>query len=210
MEKTPHNLLAGTGATKFAHDNGIAPVDDEELITDSAREALDEFLHGGGNATSELNANTKKAYGTVGAVAVNSEGHVVCATSTGGITGKLPGRVGDSPLVGCGAYCEDGVGGCSATGHGESIARVTLCRHIISLMDAGLSASEATEKALSYMEQRVGGIGGAIALSKKGDIGYYWTSKRMAWAYVKGHELHSGIDKNDDFISELAPLHSSE
>ena len=101
-------------------------------------------------------------YGTVGAVAVDSFGRVACATSTGGMTGKLSGRVGDTPLVGSGGYCDDLVGGASATGHGESIARVCLCRHITGLMQSGSSPQRATEEALSYMRERTGDTAGAI------------------------------------------------
>jgi beta-aspartyl-peptidase (threonine type) len=117
------------------------------------------------------------------------------------MTGKMPGRVGDTPLVGCGGYCDDSIGACSATGHGETIARVCLCRHITGLMDNGLDPKTATEQALMYMKTRTGGTGGAITISNKGKVGIFFTSKRMAWAYAVKNEMHYGIEQNDDHVS---------
>lgn len=142
-------------------------------------------------------------YGTVGAVAIDRHGHLACATSTGGMTGKLPGRVGDTPLVGCGGYCDDSSGASSATGHGESIARVCLCYQIVGLMQSGVGPQDATEQAITKMNQKTGGDGGAITLSNKGEVGIYFNSKRMAWAYARKRELHYGIDRNEDEIENL-------
>lgn len=142
-------------------------------------------------------------HGTVGAVAIDRYGHLACATSTGGMTGKLPGRVGDTPLVGAGGYCDDAEGASSATGHGESIAKVCLCHHIIGLMQSGLDPKEATELALTNMKNRTGGTAGAITLSNKGQVGIHFNSKRMAWAYVRGGEVHSGINPDEDDIELL-------
>lgn len=152
-----------------------------------------------------LNCLSRKEakYGTVGAVAVDRFGRVACATSTGGMTGKLPGRVGDTPIVGSGGYCDDTVGGSSATGHGESIARVCLCRHITGLMQNGLSPQKATEEALSYMRDRTGDTAGAITLSKHGEVGIHFTSKRMAWAYGKQGKIYSGINPGDNYVHEI-------
>ena len=142
-------------------------------------------------------------HGTVGAVAVDRDGNVACATSTGGMTGKLPGRVGDTPLVGAGGYCDNRTGASSATGHGEAIARVCLCRHISGLIDSGIDPVKATEEALAYMKERTGETGGVITVSSIGDVGFYFTSNRMAWAYVKNDQVHYGINKNDHFSDNL-------
>lgn len=139
----------------------------------------------------------------MGAVAIDRYGKMACATSTGGMTGKLPGRVGDTPLVGCGGYCDDSSGASSATGHGESIARVCLCHHIIELMHSGLNPRYATEQALSRMNEKTGGDGGAITLSNKGEVGIHFNSKRMAWAYAKNGELHYGINPDEDKLENL-------
>jgi beta-aspartyl-peptidase (threonine type) len=97
----------------------------------------------------------------VGAVALDAKGSIAAATSTGGITGKRAGRVGDVPIVGSGAYADNLVGGASLTGYGESIMKVTLARLILSHVGDGLGPSEAAELTLRYMLERVGG-GGAV------------------------------------------------
>lgn len=201
MDTTPHIFLAGPGANDFAMEKGVPFVPDDELITDFARQALEDFIHGKGEATSELGKESK--HGTVGAVAIDRYGHMACATSTGGMTGKLPGRVGDTPLVGAGGYCDDASGACSATGHGESIARVCLCHHIIGLMQSGLGPKQATELALTNMHERTGGTAGAITLSNKGQVGIHFNSKRMAWAYAQNGEIHSGINPDEDEIESI-------
>ena len=142
-------------------------------------------------------------HGTVGAVGIDAKSQMACGTSTGGMTGKMPGRVGDTPIIGSGGYCDDLVGSCSATGHGESIAKVCLSRHITGLMQAGHDAQTATEMALSYMAQRTGETAGAITLSNKGQIGISFNSRRMAWAYIQNGKLHYGINPNDDFVEDL-------
>ena len=123
------------------------------------------------------------------------------------MTGKLPGRIGDTPLVGCGGYSDDTLGACSATGDGESIAKVCLCHRIVQLMDERQSGSIhpklATQQALAEMKERTGGTAGAITLSKDGRIGIDFNSRRMAWAYVRAGELHYGINQGDDYTEQV-------
>ncbi|XP_022091356.1 isoaspartyl peptidase/L-asparaginase-like isoform X1 [Acanthaster planci] len=125
MEKTEHILLVGDGANKFAKSVGMKEVPVATLVSDNAVKELEHFKKF--NKTVDGLFSTRD-HDTVGAVAVDSEGNVACATSTGGITAKMAGRVGDSPLIGSGAYCDSAAGSASATGHGESIAKVTLAR----------------------------------------------------------------------------------
>ena len=150
MEKTPHCLLAAKGATDFAHANGFAFVPTARLI---------------GHAASGPD------HGTVGAVALDIHGHIAAATSTGGTANKLPGRVGDSPLIGCGAIADDAVGGASATGHGESLMRIMMARSAAELMANGASASEAAQRSVEILARRTGGRGGLICLDAQGRIG---------------------------------------
>ena len=96
------------------------------------------------------------------------DGNVACATSTGGITGKRPGRVGDSPLVGSGGYADNMTGAVSTTGHGESITKLCLAHKIINYMENGETPAAATETALKMMYDRVGGSGGCVVLDKNG------------------------------------------
>jgi len=130
--------------------------------------------------------------GTVGAVAIDSEGNVAAATSTGGTPFKLPGRVGDSSLLGCGLYADNELGGVSATGHGESIMRVVLSKVVCEFLRSGLDAQKAAEKAIKVMERRVNGRGGVIVLDMKGNVGAFYNTPRMAWAYIK-EGMHSPV-----------------
>lgn len=163
MTATPHCLLVGEGATRFAHAQGFAPVTDAELIA---------------------GAISEPSQGTVGAVALDAHGHIATATSTGGIKNKLPGRVGDSPLIGCGASAEDGVGGASATGKGEGIMKVTLTRRVLEYLQGGLTAQAASDAAISDLADRVNGSGGIICLDAQGRIGLSHNTPHMARAWV--------------------------
>jgi len=134
---------------------------------------------------------------TVGAVAMDLNGKIAAATSTGGITGKRVGRVGDSPLIGSGAYCDDNVGGVSCTGHGESIMKICLAKHILFLVEKGIGAKSAVEQSLEFMNKRVKGAGGAICISATGEAAFHFTTERMAWAIVKDDILSWGLDPGE-------------
>ncbi|XP_022091357.1 isoaspartyl peptidase/L-asparaginase-like isoform X2 [Acanthaster planci] len=196
MEKTEHILLVGDGANKFAKSVGMKEVPVATLVSDNAVKELEHFKKF--NKTVDGLFSTRD-HDTVGAVAVDSEGNVACATSTGGITAKMAGRVGDSPLIGSGAYCDSAAGSASATGHGESIAKVTLARQVVYNMQNGASAQEAAEEALSYMSSRASGAGGTIAVDNMGNIGVAFTTARMPWAWARSGSLHYGINPGEDF-----------
>ncbi|XP_050404142.1 isoaspartyl peptidase/L-asparaginase isoform X2 [Patella vulgata] len=205
MEKTDHVLLVGEGANKFAGEMGVPHVSIDSLISDYAREEWERFSKS--EYKSAVNTMFKKrdvkeelvnsGHDTVGAVAVDAQGNVACGTSTGGITAKRPGRVGDTPLVGCGGYADNETGGVSTTGHGEGIIKVCLAKHITFLMDQGLTAQEASVKAVENMYKRVQSSGGVIVVSKDGDIGQYFTTDRMARAWVKDDQVYYGVDIHD-------------
>lgn len=197
MEKTPHVMLVGEGAKRFANEQGVPEVTIEKLVTEFAKACLERTQKTGVSGTTEL-----RDVGTVGAVAVDAEGHVAVATSTGGICGKLVGRVGDTPLPGCGGYADDSIGAVSTTGHGESIMRFCLAHTILTFMEQGKSTNEATLDGCKAMTDRVGNSAGAITVSNKGEIGIGFTSDRMAWAYQCRGKVYSGIDKDDQFCED--------
>ena len=130
---------------------------------------------------------------TVGAVALDTSSNIAAATSTGGITGKKIGRVGDSPVIGSGAFADNKIAGVSATGHGESILKVMLSRDIIEKIRFGRSAEEAAKLSLEEMKKRVNGNGGVIIITNTGEVAYHFTTEKMAWAYIKNDELQFGI-----------------
>ncbi|MBI4769866.1 MAG: isoaspartyl peptidase/L-asparaginase, partial [Chloroflexi bacterium] len=118
------------------------------------------------------------------------------ATSTGVTPGKLPGRVGDSPLVGCGAYADNLAGAASATGWGETLMKVVFSKTAVDLARSGLPAQAAAEAALSVLENRVGGLGGLILLDSEGRVGIAFNTPRMAraWATPQG-QIVAQVDR---------------
>jgi beta-aspartyl-peptidase (threonine type) len=202
MEKTRHTMLVGEGATRFAQQVGVQMVEkDEDMVSPMAVEewksfkargegALRGFFHGEG-------------HDTVGCIAIDQRGRIAVGSSTGGVPFKMPGRVGDSPLIGCGGFADEN-SGISTTGHGESIMRVVLAKEVASLIDSGLHPNEACKRALQTMKRKVNGLGGAISLDKAGRIGFAFTTPRMAYAFVEhGGKLVSGIDPAGPKTSKL-------
>ena len=171
MEKSPHVLLMGQGAERFARQHGLTLV--------SAR-----YFHTGARLAA-LQKGLQRRHGTVGAVALDREGNVAAATSTGGYTGKLPGRVGDSPLIGAGTYADNASCAVSGTGWGEAFMRVALAHEVSARMhhrhESLVQASRAALKSLA----RVKGDGGLIALDRRGNIAMPFNSEGMLRACVR-------------------------
>ncbi|WAR18678.1 ASGL1-like protein [Mya arenaria] len=181
MEKTSHSMLVGPGANLFAEEMGIERVPTDSLVSEEAVRELEASGHD-----------------TTGAVALDKNGNLAYGTSTGGISGKKPGRVGDSPIIGLGGYADNDVGGISCTGHGESISKVVLAHQIITAMRTGTDAQEAADKALANMASRVEGYGGVIVLSRLGDVALSYTTDNMSWAWAKEGTIHSGVNPGED------------
>ncbi|KAM7173865.1 isoaspartyl peptidase/L-asparaginase-like isoform 2-T3 [Macrochelys suwanniensis] len=142
LEKTPYVMLTGLGANQFAEKLGIPQVPAEELVTDHAKAEWEQYRKY--KQTVKSLFNTELVHDTVGAVAIDCEGNMACATSTGGITNKMVGRVGDTPVIGSGGYADNLVGAVSATGHGESIMKVTLARLILFHMEQDLQTTRSS------------------------------------------------------------------
>lgn len=186
MEETPHVLMIGEGANRLAEEYKVERISQDKLVTDEARKGLKEWLK-------KRDFGETFGHDTIGAVALDSEGNLAAATTTGGVTGKKVGRVGDVPIIGSGGYADNRVGAVSTTGHGESILKVNLAKLVLSYMDAGMDVQIAAEKALGYMSVRVDGHGGLIALDSQGNVAHACTTKGMAWASIKEDKLESGI-----------------
>ncbi|XP_034041413.1 isoaspartyl peptidase/L-asparaginase [Thalassophryne amazonica] len=146
MEKTDHVILTGKGANLFAESIGVATEPTDKLVSELQMKQWKKHKNYAAGVVE--NFNSKWAHDTVGAVAVDCAGNVACATSTGGIHQKMTGRVGDSPIIGCGGYADNFRGAVSCTGHGESILKVTLASRILSHMDRGKSVAEASALSL--------------------------------------------------------------
>jgi beta-aspartyl-peptidase (threonine type) len=175
MERSEHVLLAGDGASTFAREVGIPPYPNALLVTPRQRARWEAARRGGPGGPQ---------HGTVGAVARDAAGHLAAATSTGGMSMKRPGRVGDTPLVGCGTYADDGLAAVSCTGHGERIIQLTLARHAADLVGAGRSALEAAREAVALLGSRVHGTGGLIVVGPAGEVGFAHNTQIMSRAWV--------------------------
>ncbi len=176
MERSEHVLLAGDGASAFAREVGIPPCENALLVTPRQRARWEAARRGGP-------AGTK--HGTVGAVARDAAGHLAAATSTGGTSMKRPGRVGDTPLVGCGTYADDALAAVSCTGHGERIIQLTLARHAADLVGAGRSPMDAAREAVARLASRVRGTGGLIVIGPSGEPGFAHNTPVMSRAWVR-------------------------
>jgi beta-aspartyl-peptidase (threonine type) len=181
LEKSLHMMLIAEGAERFAEQHGLPLCDPEELINDAEREA---WLSCSKDAHAAAN-HRGHDQGTVGAVAIDRRGHLFAATSTGGICCKLPGRVGDSPLIGCGCYADAETGGASSTGFGEAIMRIVMAKTATdSLRLPNVPPMQAAQDAVRLLAARGKGTGGIILLDKDGRPGYAFNTPRMAYGYV--------------------------
>ncbi|KAF5910123.1 isoaspartyl peptidase/L-asparaginase [Clarias magur] len=199
MDKTNHVCLAADGASQFARAMGIPEVPGESLITDYAiKRWQDNLLPDADPVQAQMGK-----MGTVGAVAVDVQGNVACATSTGGIINKMEGRVGDTPCVGCGAYADNQIGAVAPTGHGEAIMKVVLSRQILFHMEQGKSPEEASDLSLDYMQKRVSGLGGVVVVDPKGTWAARFSSQQMPWAAAQQEQLHYGVFLGENIIEPV-------
>jgi len=177
MEKSPHVMMAGSGAETFAAENGITQVDPSYFRTEHRWQQLQKALAEGKTA---LDHDIEYKFGTVGAVARDKAGHIAAGTSTGGMTNKLWGRIGDSPVIGAGTYADDKSCAVSATGHGEYFIRKTVARSICALMEyGGMDLQSAANRIIMDELKPMGGEGGIIAVDAKGNMAQVFNSAGM-------------------------------
>ena len=209
MEASHHMLLAGAGAERFAHENGFRLCRPEDLIVERERRAWKlcrKFGHqrqfhdpvflfspeyaeklaavpAGAHAVPGTTPGRtgQPSGGTVGAVAMDREGHLYAATSTGGTCCKVPGRVGDSPMIGCGCYADEEAGGVSCTGWGEAIMKIVMAKTAVDLLRAGRSAQETADESIRLLAARTGGTGGLILLDRAGTPAFAFSTPHMVW-----------------------------
>ena len=206
LENCPHMMLVAEGAESFAADQGLELCAPEELIAEPERDAWLRCR----NSKHAAAHHRGHEQGTVGAVAIDREGRLFAATSTGGTCCKLPGRVGDSPLIGCGCYADAEAGGVSCTGYGEAIMKVVLAKTAVDLLrhPAGSDnpstsikpklstpdiTSLAAREAVSILAKRTHATGGLILLDHQGNPGLAYNTPRMAYGYVAGGSFVIGV-----------------
>jgi beta-aspartyl-peptidase (threonine type) len=204
LDDGEHVLLIGAGADAFAAARGVECVDPAWFVTDErrvqlaaaqaeGRVSLDHDERYRDDARGPAWSETERKSGTVGAVARDRAGHLAAATSTGGMTNKRPGRVGDAPLIGAGTFADDASCAVSATGHGEYYIRRVLAHDVHArIAYAGATLAAAADAALAEVG-RLGGTGGLIAVGRDGDAVLPFNSPGMYRAWYAGGRVHVGI-----------------
>ncbi|MGH7845291.1 MAG: isoaspartyl peptidase/L-asparaginase family protein [Candidatus Binatia bacterium] len=167
LDDRRHILLAGEGALLFARHIGFPECPPETLIVPKQQRRWE------------------KKHGTVGCVARDQTGRLAAATSTGGVFDKLPGRIGDSPLPGCGTYADD-TGGVSCTGNGEAIMRMVMAKGVIESLRAGLHPMEAARHAVAFLAERTGSHAGLILIDREGRVGHARNTEYMPICLISG------------------------
>jgi beta-aspartyl-peptidase (threonine type) len=196
MEKSPHVLLMGKGAEQFATMQGLEIVDPSYFLTNIRRESLQKInqqdsLKGGQDSVNQKSSlkpqeNMEIIYGTVGAVALDRNGNLAAATSTGGMGNKLPGRVGDSPLIGAGTYASNATCAISCTGWGEYFIRLVVAKTVSDLMEfKNYTVQQAADEMIYKKVPQLGGDGGLIAIDKNGNMAMPFNTPGMFRAYIK-------------------------
>lgn len=193
MEKSPHVMMVGQGAEKFAVEQGFALVDEKYFFTEERWEGLQRVLkeeqqkgkspgHSSGLPAAKKDENR---FGTVGAVALDKDGNLAAGTSTGGMTNKRFGRVGDAPIIGAGTYANNATCAVSATGWGEYFIRLGVARDISALMEyRALPVQQAADIVIKQKLQNMGADGGVIVIDRFGNIGISFNSEGMYRAYM--------------------------
>jgi beta-aspartyl-peptidase (threonine type) len=193
MEKTDHVFVVGEGAEKLARTFNLERRNPITELRLKYYEEQKKILLEGKSELPRL-ASLVKTYpelfklDTVGAVALGEDGNVAAATSTGGFSLKLPGRIGDSPLIGCGTYADNQAGACSATGIGEIAIRLVLAKTVCTCMENGKTAQEAVELAIKLVNRKISALYnhmGLISVDIHGRIGAAHNSPNLCWAYIK-------------------------
>jgi beta-aspartyl-peptidase (threonine type) len=183
MEDGRHVLLAGEGAESFARDAGLETVAQDYYFTEARHAQWRQALAEGRTDLLDHDAQALAAdrrMGTVGAVALDASGNLAAATSTGGVTGKRVGRVGDSPLIGAGCYADNRAAAVSCTGTGETFIRLLAAHDVCALMEyRGLPLAEACRIVVMEKQAAIGGLGGLIAVDAKGHVCLPFNSEGM-------------------------------
>ena len=217
LSESPHVFFVAEGAERFAAEHGIELCQNEDLIIPREVERLREYQakvratrelsnspdaremgHPMGSEMFEGAHDPSISHDTVGAVALDRNGNIAAATSTGGTLNKAPGRLGDSSLIGCGCYASNESAAVSTTGWGEPIMKLVLAKWTADRISAGNLPEWSALEAMNYLKQRLNGHGGIIVLNPEGHIGIAHNTPRMAWAVCDRKGVRAGTS-----VSEL-------
>jgi beta-aspartyl-peptidase (threonine type) len=202
LSESPHVYFVGEGAEKFAAEHGVSLCRNEDLIIPREIERLRVYQAELAQRNTKEDGNDLFApdpddmtisHDTVGAVALDRDGNIAAATSTGGTLNKAPGRLGDSSLIGCGCYADNESAAASTTGWGEPIMKLVLAKWAADRIAAGNLPEWSAQEAMNYLKQRVNGHGGIIVLNRDGHIGISHNTPRMAWASKTVKKQEAGV-----------------
>lgn len=198
LSESPHVYFVAEGAERFAAEHGIKLCANKDLIIPREIERLREYQaqvrdrkHGNDLFAPEI------SHDTVGAVALDRDGNIAAATSTGGTLDKAPGRLGDSSLIGCGCYADNLSAAASTTGWGEPIMKLVLAKWAADRVASGSLPEWVAQEAINYLKDRVDGHGGMILLDSQGRYGIAHNTPRMAWAIKTMQIEQSGVSRNE-------------
>jgi L-asparaginase / beta-aspartyl-peptidase len=193
LSDSPHVYFVAEGAERFAAEHGIPLCSNNDLIIPREVDRLRAFQTRT-EQNSDLFAPTI-SHDTVGAVALDRDGNIAAATSTGGTLNKAPGRLGDSSLIGCGCYADNQTAAASTTGWGEPIMKLVLAKWAADRVATGSLPEWVAAEAINYLKDRVNGHGGMILLDAQGRFGIAHNTPRMAWAIKTLKQENSGIQR---------------
>src|SRR5499427_6842374 len=203
LSESPHVYFVAEGAERFAAEHGIPLCKNEDLIIPREVERLRKYQAELAQRDVKQDGNDLFApddsddlaisHDTVGAVALDRNGNIAAATSTGGTLNKSPGRLGDSSLIGCGCYADNESAAASTTGWGEPIMKLVLAKWAADRVEAGNIPEWVAKEAMNYLKQRVNGHGGIILLDRRGKFGIAHNTPRMAWAYRTTKKQDAGV-----------------
>jgi len=205
LSESPHVYFVGEGAEKFAAEHGVPLCRNEDLIIPREVDRLRKYQaelaqrdtrQDGNDLFAAETDDVTISHDTVGAVALDRNGNIAAATSTGGTLNKAPGRLGDSSLIGCGCYADNESAAASTTGWGEPIMKLVLAKWTADRIAAGNLPEWSAQEAMNYLKQRVNGHGGIIVLNREGHIGIAHNTPRMAWAYKNVKQQQAGIERS--------------
>ena len=194
LEQSPHVYFVGAGAEAFAAQQGMPLIENSELIIDRERQHLAEAQSKVRAGLPDLTFAGAESHDTVGAVALDCDGNLAAATSTGGTLNKAPGRVGDSSLIGCGCYADNQSAAVSLTGWGEPIMKLVLGKWATDRVGVGDSPERAAQAAIRYLCERLGGYGGMILLGPDGRFGMAHNTPAMAWGVADAAGFRVGLE----------------
>jgi L-asparaginase / beta-aspartyl-peptidase len=194
LSNSPHVYFVGEGAERFAQEHGIELCRNEDLVIPREIERLRQYQSEAAGHGNELFAPAI-SHDTVGAVALDQQGNIAAATSTGGTLNKAPGRLGDSSLIGCGCYADNLSAAASTTGWGEPIMKLVLAKWAADRVESGSQPEWVAKEAMNYLKERLDGHGGIILLDSQGQFGIAHNTPRMAWAFQTQGKQDAGIQR---------------